>query len=168
MVVVLSLFIVIFSSLFGTNKRISTILQSRSNLCAHLYLFCSPQRYVLRGCIGTLQPRETKDGIRNFALNSAFRDRRFPSISQDEIPFLSCGISLLHRYTTPEHSEGHIRPPVILASLRPSIFLRRLLCRPLRSHFFSYAVTKKGEVGMIGRLESTVFSSTSTRPTAPG
>ncbi|KAJ3212196.1 AMME syndrome candidate protein 1 protein [Dinochytrium kinnereticum] len=52
-------------------------------------------RYVLRGCIGTFSPISLHDGLRQYAITSAFKDSRFNPISRKELELLSCGISLL-------------------------------------------------------------------------
>lgn len=54
--------------------------------------------YDLRGCIGTLSPRPLKTAIQEYAITSAFRDRRFDPISRHELPFLRVGVSLLVNY----------------------------------------------------------------------
>jgi AMMECR1 domain-containing protein len=35
----------------------------------------------LRGCIGSLEPRAIVDGLPEYALTSALRDRRFPPVT---------------------------------------------------------------------------------------
>ena len=57
----------------------------------------------LRGCIGTLEPAEIPRGLKEFALTSALRDRRFPPIGHGEVWQLHCGVSLLHSY---EHGRA--------------------------------------------------------------
>eukprot|EP00252_Welwitschia_mirabilis_P009168 TRINITY_DN2151_c0_g1_i1.p1 TRINITY_DN2151_c0_g1~~TRINITY_DN2151_c0_g1_i1.p1 ORF type:complete len:236 (-),score=23.73 TRINITY_DN2151_c0_g1_i1:20-637(-) len=52
----------------------------------------------LRGCIGTLEARCILNGFRDFALTSAFRDKRFPPIQAREVPYLECTVSLLVNY----------------------------------------------------------------------
>jgi AMME syndrome candidate gene 1 protein len=52
----------------------------------------------LRGCIGTLEPRPLRDGLRDYALTSALRDRRFPPIAPAELPALHCTVSLLRSF----------------------------------------------------------------------
>jgi len=52
----------------------------------------------LRGCIGTLEPTEIPRGLKELALTSALRDRRFPPIGHAEVWQLHCGVSLLHSY----------------------------------------------------------------------
>ncbi len=53
----------------------------------------------LRGCIGTVEPaRETLiEEIIHNAIGAATRDPRFPSVSGDELPFLSYTVDLLGR-----------------------------------------------------------------------
>lgn len=54
--------------------------------------------YDLRGCIGTLAPRQLKKALSEFALSSAFKDRRFNPISLREMRELRVGVSLLVKY----------------------------------------------------------------------
>mmetsp|Transcript_12077 Transcript_12077/g.14037 ORF Transcript_12077/g.14037 Transcript_12077/m.14037 type:complete len:237 (+) Transcript_12077:61-771(+) len=55
----------------------------------------SGEQYHLRGCIGTLAPRQLRVAIGEYARTSAFRDHRFRSISLDEVQDLRVGVSLL-------------------------------------------------------------------------
>ncbi|XP_075644540.1 uncharacterized protein At2g38710 [Castanea sativa] len=57
----------------------------------------------LRGCIGTLEARWLINGFRDYALNSALRDRRFPPIQAKELPSLECTVSILTDYETANH-----------------------------------------------------------------
>jgi len=52
----------------------------------------------LRGCIGTFEPVPLVTGLGEYAMKSAFQDARFSPITQDEIPFLECGVSLLESF----------------------------------------------------------------------
>lgn len=52
----------------------------------------------LRGCIGTLSPTELATGLREYALISSLRDRRFDPVSEQELPRLSVTVSLLTNY----------------------------------------------------------------------
>jgi len=56
----------------------------------------------LRGCIGTLEPRPLRDGLRDYALTSALRDRRFAPIAAAELPSLHCTVSLLRAFEPAE------------------------------------------------------------------
>lgn len=49
----------------------------------------------LRGCIGTFSARDLAEGLKEYALISAFQDSRFSPMSQREVPFLQCDVSLL-------------------------------------------------------------------------
>lgn len=51
--------------------------------------------WQLRGCIGTFSPKNLLEGLREYALISAFEDSRFPPISQKELSMLKCCVSLL-------------------------------------------------------------------------
>ena len=49
----------------------------------------------LRGCIGNFSAMPLREGLEEYALTSALRDRRFSPITADEVPRLSCHVSLL-------------------------------------------------------------------------
>ena len=57
----------------------------------------------LRGCIGTLSPTELRTGLREYALISSLRDRRFDPVSEAEVPRLSVTVSLLTNYEDARH-----------------------------------------------------------------
>ncbi|KAI9777428.1 MAG: hypothetical protein M1835_005238 [Candelina submexicana] len=50
---------------------------------------------TLRGCIGTFEAQELSEGLRSYALTSAFDDSRFPPIAKRELPSLEVGVTLL-------------------------------------------------------------------------
>lgn len=54
--------------------------------------------YELRGCIGSLSPKKLITAIGDYALTSAFKDRRFQPITEAEIPDLRVAVSLLVQY----------------------------------------------------------------------
>lgn len=54
--------------------------------------------HQLRGCIGTFDPRPLHAGLREYALTSAVRDRRFPPVQGAELRQLMCTVSLLHSF----------------------------------------------------------------------
>lgn len=54
----------------------------------------------LRGCIGTLEARGLINGLKDYALTSALRDRRFPPVQAKELPYLECTVSILTEYET--------------------------------------------------------------------
>eukprot|EP01080_Neovahlkampfia_damariscottae_P005520 gene5520-9337_t len=53
------------------------------------------KNYRLRGCIGTFEHIEIHEGLSEYALISALKDRRFSPIKTDELDLLKCSISLL-------------------------------------------------------------------------
>jgi len=59
----------------------------------------------LRGCIGTLEPRQIVSGFKDYSLTSALRDRRFPPIQSKELPTLECTVSIFTDY---EIAEGYL------------------------------------------------------------
>ncbi|KAF0303597.1 uncharacterized protein FJT64_024425 [Amphibalanus amphitrite] len=52
----------------------------------------------LRGCIGTFDSMDLHTGLKDYALTSAFRDRRFQPITRDEMPRLHLNVSLLTNF----------------------------------------------------------------------
>jgi len=56
----------------------------------------------LRGCIGTFSPEPLHEGLKEYARTSAFKDKRFDPLQADEIPNLSCSISLLTNFENGE------------------------------------------------------------------
>ncbi|ALC45934.1 CG5902 [Drosophila busckii] len=59
----------------------------------------------LRGCIGTFSAMELHNGLREYALTSAFKDSRFAPISRDELPKLTVSVSILQNF---EEAQGHL------------------------------------------------------------
>lgn len=54
--------------------------------------------WKLRGCIGTLEPRQLHSALHDYTLTSALRDHRFSPIKLKELPSLQCKVSLLARF----------------------------------------------------------------------
>ncbi|KXZ46809.1 hypothetical protein GPECTOR_40g543 [Gonium pectorale] len=54
--------------------------------------------WKLRGCIGTLEPKQLHRALHDYALNSSLRDHRFSPIRLKELPSLQCKVSLLARF----------------------------------------------------------------------
>lgn len=81
------------SPLFVTFKKKSA-KRSHSNQSTDQ----SDEYSKLRGCIGTFAPRPLATGLRDFAINAAFRDSRFQPIEMSEIPLLQCGVSILTEF----------------------------------------------------------------------
>lgn len=61
----------------------------------------------LRGCIGTLSPRPLRH-LCDYAIKSAFEDRRFSPLRSDELPELEISVSLLVGYEPAEHPHDWI------------------------------------------------------------
>lgn len=59
--------------------------------------------WELRGCIGCLSPRPLATYVADYALMSAFRDRRFNSITLEEVHSLRVCVSLLVEYEDCRH-----------------------------------------------------------------
>lgn len=60
----------------------------------------SEGHWRLRGCIGTLEPRNINTALKDYALTSALRDHRFSPIALKEVPHLKCSVSLLSCFET--------------------------------------------------------------------
>ena len=58
----------------------------------------------LRGCIGCFDDLELGSGIRDYALTAALRDSRFKPVQLNEVPGLSCTISLLTDFEPCSHA----------------------------------------------------------------
>jgi len=72
----------------------------------------------LRGCIGHIIPREALiDGIRENAINAAFRDPRFPPLTKDEFDRIEIEISIL----TPPKKLSYTDAKDFLEKLRSGI-----------------------------------------------
>ncbi|KAM5164277.1 AMMECR1-like protein isoform 2-T2 [Mantella aurantiaca] len=52
----------------------------------------------LRGCIGTFSAMNLHSGLREYTLTSALKDSRFPPLTREELPKLSCSVSLLTNF----------------------------------------------------------------------
>mmetsp|Transcript_1197 Transcript_1197/g.4169 ORF Transcript_1197/g.4169 Transcript_1197/m.4169 type:complete len:214 (+) Transcript_1197:125-766(+) len=52
----------------------------------------------LRGCIGTFRPVKLEGALAEFALQSSLTDRRFRPVVLEEVPLLSCRVSVLHSF----------------------------------------------------------------------
>ncbi|KAI9329697.1 AMMECR1 domain-containing protein [Pilaira anomala] len=52
----------------------------------------------LRGCIGNFKPLSLREGLKKYALISALQDHRFSPIRLNEIPSLTCAVSLLTNF----------------------------------------------------------------------
>mmetsp|Transcript_19730 Transcript_19730/g.42872 ORF Transcript_19730/g.42872 Transcript_19730/m.42872 type:complete len:252 (-) Transcript_19730:381-1136(-) len=59
--------------------------------------------WQLRGCIGCLKPRPLATDVGEYAVISAFRDRRFNPVSLEEVQSLRVSVSLLVHYEDCEH-----------------------------------------------------------------
>jgi len=72
----------------------------------------------LRGCIGHIIPRETVvEGIRENAINAAFRDPRFPPLTEKEFDEVKIEISIL----TPPRELSYTDAEDLLNKLRPGV-----------------------------------------------
>lgn len=73
---------------------------------------------ALRGCIGTIEPvRPLVEGVEENAVNSAFRDPRFPALNPLELPKIHIEISVLTKpepltFSGPEDLKAKLKPGV--------------------------------------------------------
>mmetsp|Transcript_31187 Transcript_31187/g.85498 ORF Transcript_31187/g.85498 Transcript_31187/m.85498 type:complete len:351 (-) Transcript_31187:98-1150(-) len=58
---------------------------------------------VLRGCIGCLEPIAFCPGLSEYAMRSSLQDRRFPPVLLEEVPSLSCKLSILFQFEACAH-----------------------------------------------------------------
>lgn len=78
----------------------------------------------LRGCIGNIEAvYELEEGVRQNAVNAAFDDPRFPSLSKEEFPELEIEISIL---TVPKRLEYKNSEDLLkkLTPLKDGVILR--------------------------------------------
>jgi len=68
----------------------------------------SEQSFELRGCIGTLAPRPLRSALKEYALMSAFHDRRFHPIDKSDVPHLRVSVSLLVNYEECSHCHDWV------------------------------------------------------------
>jgi len=64
----------------------------------------STSELELRGCIGCLEPIHFDSGLTEYAIRSSMKDRRFPPVKLDEVPSLTCRISILHQFEPCAHA----------------------------------------------------------------
>ena len=109
----------------------------------------------LRGCIGHIIPRETLiEGIRENALNAAFRDPRFPPLTQEEFDQIELEISVLTlpqelMYTDAKDLLNKLRPGVdgviIKKGYREATFLPQVWDQlPDKKEFLTHLCLKAG------------------------
>jgi len=90
------------SSLFSLPKKLSRGRKSTSDEEHPLFITWntvnSRGHKSLRGCIGTFEAQELDEGLRSYALTSAFEDTRFNPISARELPTLDVDVTLLTNF----------------------------------------------------------------------
>lgn len=75
-------------------------------------------RSKLRGCIGNLTPMDSLlEGVRSNAINAAFRDSRFPALTEKEFSLIHLHISILTppqplKYKDAEELQNRLRPRI--------------------------------------------------------
>lgn len=55
-------------------------------------------RKDLRGCIGSFNPQPLHEQLKQYSMAAAFQDGRFAPVTIDELPQLTCTVSLLHSF----------------------------------------------------------------------
>jgi len=63
----------------------------------------SMDQFQLRGCIGCLDPIMLGPGLSDYALRSSMQDRRFSPVQLEELPLLTCRLSILHQFEKCDH-----------------------------------------------------------------
>lgn len=89
-----------------TNPKIPCTFASQlTDIHVECPLFVTWEKYSdrndhwqLRGCIGTLSPRRLMDAVGEYAVISAFQDRRYRPIAIEEVESLRVAVSLLINY----------------------------------------------------------------------
>lgn len=80
---------------------------------------------ALRGCIGSLTSEEPLvDNVKHNAVNAAFRDPRFPPLSQDELPEVSIEVSILSQ-PAPLNYSGPEQLLEILKADKPGLIVKK-------------------------------------------
>ena len=72
----------------------------------------------LRGCIGNLTPVESiYDGVKRNAINAAFHDHRFPSLTMAELDAIDVEVSILTELVLLEYENGE----ELISKLKPNV-----------------------------------------------
>lgn len=58
----------------------------------------------LRGCIGCLDPITFSPGLQEYVLRSSLQDKRFAPVQLDEVPHLTCRLSILYQFEVCTHA----------------------------------------------------------------
>ncbi len=109
----------------------------------------------LRGCIGHIIPRlPLIEGIRENAVNAAFRDPRFPPLTKDEFDRIEIEISILTPpkelpYTDAEDLLRKLRPGIDGLIIKKGVYEATFLPQvweqlPRKEHFLSHLCLKAG------------------------
>ncbi len=62
----------------------------------------------LRGCIGTISPMDSiASGVKRNAVNAAFNDSRFPTLTKDEFPDIDIEVSILTNPQPLSYTDGN-------------------------------------------------------------
>ena len=97
----------------GRPEEISVALKEKRGCFVTLH-----KRGVLRGCIGTIEPKKSLvECIEENAINAAFEDPRFPSMTEDELEEIKIEVSVLTKPTILEYTDEDD----LKAKLRPGV-----------------------------------------------
>jgi len=103
-------FDVLLDSLNGNDGKHVVVPENKADTRYPLFVTWTKRKgeakdYTLRGCIGTFSPQELNQGLKDYAITSAFKDSRFQPMKGSEVPHLSCGVSLLTNFEVAKHAE---------------------------------------------------------------
>ena len=79
----------------GDPKKISFPEQFKDKSYPLFVTWTTGKKKALRGCVGTFAKDSLEKNLLRYTFISAFKDSRFPPISQNEIKNLNCEVSLL-------------------------------------------------------------------------
>lgn len=82
---------------FSSPIFVTWLRQRRQGVCR------DPSDLELRGCMGCLEPVVLEPGLAEYALRSSLQDRRFSPVHLEEVPLLTCRLSILHQFETCSH-----------------------------------------------------------------
>ncbi|XP_073437255.1 AMMECR1-like protein isoform X3 [Dendrobates tinctorius] len=87
----------------------------------------------LRGCIGTFSAMNLHSGLREYTLTSALKDSRFPPLTREELPKLSCSVSLLTNFEdVGDFLDWEIRRALVLWRMRLQFLHNTSCCMNLK------------------------------------
>jgi len=88
-------FDILVAQLYGQPAPFPSFADTQSSLFVTWNKDEGAGEWVLRGCLGTFAKPMIRAGLQEFAMKSAFEDRRFSPIVVAELRALQCGVSFL-------------------------------------------------------------------------